>query len=190
MAFNINEFISNGLPLGGARPSLFRVTMGVPPGIRGIVPDSIAKLVFTCRATSAPASKIGAVNVGYFGRDIKLAGDRTFDDWNATVMLDEDFVTRDLFEAWHNSINSIVGNIKLTPGNTYKGTATIEQFSKSGNVIKAYNIINMFPNDVGDMRLDWDLTNQIQTFDVRFSYDYFEPVVLNNGTLIDINASA
>jgi len=189
MPFNINDFISRGLTAGGARPSLFQVTLGIPPVISGIVPDSISKFTFTCRASSAPASIIGNVDVGYYGRTIKLAGDRTFNDWSVSVMNDEDFLVRDTFEAWHNNINSIISNLKLVSNNDYKGNATIEQFSKTGNVIKAYNIWGLFPLNVGEMGLDWSTTNQVQTFDVTFAYDYFEPIVLNNSTSINTEAT-
>ena len=177
MAFNINNFIKSGLTGGGARPSLFEVSLNFPPGfeyIRGTTED---KFRFTCRATSIPASTIGQVEVPYFGRTIKLAGDRTFADWNVTVMNDEDYLVRNAIESWHGSINSIVENNKTLPGNDYKSlTARVVQFSKSGQRdIKTYTFVNIFPVNVAEMALDWESTNQIQTFDVTFAYDYWIP---------------
>ena len=107
MAFNINEMRA-GLALGGARPTLFRVELTNPVNN---VADSIAP--FLIRATSLPASTINAIEIPYFGRKIKIAGDRTFDTWAVTVMNDEDFRIRHTMEQWHNQINPLQTNHNL-----------------------------------------------------------------------------
>ena len=180
MAFNINDFKSRGLTLGGARPSLFQVSIN--PNI-GEDPTAVEKFVFTCRASEVPAATIDPVNVPYFGRQIKLAGDRTFADWTVTVMNDEDYIVRNMFEDWSNKINQFVGNLKLLEANAYKNTdATVTQFSKDGSPIREYRFVGIFPTSVSNMALDWDNTNAIQTFDVTFSYDYWVPVAPPGGT--------
>lgn len=184
MAFNINDFKSRGLTLGGARPSLFQVTIN--PNI-GEDQATIDKFVFTCRASEVPAATIDPVNVPYFGRQIKLAGDRTFADWTVTVMNDEDYLVRNMFEDWSNQINQFVGNVKLLAANTYKNTdAYVTQFSKDGTAIRSYQFVGIFPTTVSNMALDWDNTNAIQTFDVTFSYDYWVPIQFGGtGAAID-----
>jgi len=185
MAFNINEFIGYGLKLGGARSTLFDVVLSLPPGIPGVDPSAMQKFRFTCKATAAPASRVASIDVGYFGRITKVAGDRTFDDWDVTVVNDEDFLVRDTFEAWHNAINTIVSNRKLLPGNTYASRGTITQFGKGGNIIKQYDIYDLFPTVVEPMALSWDNQNQIQEFGVTFAYNYWIPVVRSNPTNIN-----
>ena len=185
MAFNIKEFIGQGLRLGGARPTLFDVVLTMPPAIPGVGPEGESKFRFTCRATSAPASSIASVDVGYFGRYTKVAGDRTFADWDVTVINDEDFVVRDMFEAWHNAINTIVSNRKIVGGNSYTSTGIITQYGKQGNIIKQYQIFDLFPTTVSDMALSWDTQNQIQEFGVTFAYNYWVPVVRANATTIN-----
>jgi hypothetical protein len=184
MAFNINQFKSRGLTKGGVRPSLFQVQINPNIGEDAVTLD---KFTFTCRASEIPAATVESINVPYFGRQIKLAGDRTFADWNVTVMNDEDYLVRNMFEDWSNQINQLVGNVKLLPGNTYKNTdALVTQFSKDGVPIRAYNFVGIFPIQVSNMGLDWDNTNTIQTFDVTFAYDYWVPVQLGGtGALID-----
>ena len=88
MAFNIDQFKATGLNNGGVRPSLFQVVMtGVPSQEVGFTD----KFTFTCKASTIPASTIQQIEIPYFGRQIKLAGDRTFAPWTVTVMNDEDF---------------------------------------------------------------------------------------------------
>jgi hypothetical protein len=193
MAFNINDFLGNGLTRGGARPSLFDVVMTFPgdlgeAGSVGV--EALSKLRFTCRATSIPASTIGEVAVPYFGRQIKLAGDRVFANWSVTVMNDEDYSVRDAFEVWHNSINTIISNRKtgIAPNGYKSGIATVTQYSKEGSAIKQYDFINIFPLNLDEMGLDWDATNQIQTFGVTFAYDYWVPADSNGSVSMNIEA--
>jgi hypothetical protein len=195
MAFNIDNFVSRGLTLGGARPTLFDVVVTFPSG----VPTSFEaqeKLKFTARATSIPASTVASVDVPYFGRTVKVAGDRTFADWSITVMNDEDYVVRNAFETWHNAINTIVSNVRLADsgigGNGYRGEALVTQYSKSGSTtdfgyIKQYKFVNIFPVAVDEMALDWEAQNTIQTFGVTFAYDYWEPYSEGN---LSVNVEA
>lgn len=199
MAFNVDLFKSAGLIYGGARPSLFQVDMTFPFEIStggGVVSQ---RFTFTCRASSIPASVVDSINVPYFGRQIKVAGDRTFQDWTVTVMNDEDYVVRDTFEAWSNAMNTMAGNKRAisagngTVGSGYKVDAYITHFGKGGaygsastgedTVIKQYQFVGLFPVDVAAMALDWETTNQIQTFDVVFAYDYWVPLPASGVTI-------
>ena len=84
MAFNVNE-IRSQLTLGGARNSLFQVTMSNPANSVGDI-----KIPFMVRASQIPAATLGVIEVPYFGRKIRLAGDRTFGEWTVVVINDED----------------------------------------------------------------------------------------------------
>ncbi len=183
MGFNIDSFKANGLINGGARPSLFKVIMQFPaaPGIEG---DG-ERASFLIRAAQLPASTVDPVDVPYFGRKIKIAGDRTFADWTITVMNDEDFKLRNDFEAWLNWINTHVSNRSASgtgSPESYKVDIQVYQFGKAGpgddaGVIRSYNLVGAFPTTVDAISLDWDTTNTIETFDVTFAYDYWEPMV-------------
>lgn len=173
MPFDINTFKTNGLSLGGARPSLFEVKIALPD-LEFPDRNYLSKFTFTCRASSIPASSIASFDVPYFGRKIKLAGDRTFADWNVTVMNDEDYGVRRIFEQWSSNINSHEKNKKRQPNNLYKGVnSEVIQYGKSGNIIANYIFVGLFPTEISAMDLDWDATNSIQTFNVTFAYDYY-----------------
>ena len=172
--FNINQFKNFGLNRGGVRPSLFRVE--IFPRIVAD-PSTLTKFTFTARASEIPASTIDTINVPYFGRQVKLAGDRTFADWTVTIMNDEDYSVRHMLEDWSNQINQYAGNLKIAPMNSYKDSdAAVTQFSKDGHIIRQYKLIGIFPTTISAMGLDWDSTNTVQTFDATFAYDYWIPV--------------
>jgi hypothetical protein len=177
MPFNINTFKSNGLVYGGARPSLFSVYLSVPQGI-GIDNVSVDKFRFVCRAAELPASAVASIEVPYFGRKIKVAGERAFADWSVTVMNDEDFAVRSMFETWSNALNRMVSNVRDPNINAenYKADLEIVQYGKDGTEIRSYQLVGAFPTEIGNIGLDWDSANAIESFSVNFSYDYWVPV--------------
>lgn len=188
MAFDINNFRSNGLPLGGARPSLFQIFL--TPPVSGINTSAVAnQLSLTCTAASVPPASLGVVEVPYFGRKIKLAGDRVFPDWTVTVMNDEDFQIRDTMEKWSNDINQLNQNLKTYQGNGYKSAVdtVVSQYSKSGAIIKQYSFVGLWPSEVSTMDLNWDSVNTIQSFNVTFSYDYWYPYYSGQAPASGIN---
>lgn len=176
MPFNISNFKSNGLVYGGARPSLFNIEMPAPQGI-GIDNVSLDKFRFVCRAAELPASRVSEIPVPYFGRRIKVAGQRDFQDWSVSVMNDEDFSVRAMFEKWSNALNRHVSNVRDPAISTenYKIDLTCNQYGKDGSLIRSYVIVGAFPTIIGPITLNWDNSNQIEEFSVTFAYDYWVP---------------
>jgi len=174
MAFNVNEFRSQ-LTGDGARPNLFEVSMPFPAF--SLPANAQTKLTFMCKTAQLPGATLGVVPVQYFGRELKFVGNRTFADWTVTVLNDEDFLVRSMFEKWSNALNKLQANVRQAYGseNDYKATLNVLQYSKSGNLIRGYDIIGAFPTTVDSIDLNWDATNQIETFGVTFSYDYWLP---------------
>ena len=171
MAFNIND-IRSQLALGGARPALFQVIMNNPANSGGD-----AKVPFMARAAQIPASTVGTIEVPYFGRKIKIAGDRTFAEWTVTVVNDEDFLIRNAMEEWMQNINSHLGNVRkfsAAASSLYKENAQVIQFSKTGVPIRQYTFNGMWPIEVSTIDLDWNTTDTIEEFTVTFQYDWWE----------------
>ena len=179
MAFKIQD-IKGALKFGGARPTLFQVSITKTEfsTLRTIAP-------FMIQSTQIPSSSITSIDVPYFGRKIKVAGDRTFDTWSVTILNDEDFALRHIFEEWHNRINSLYTNINqygsAAPAE-YKTDAHVIQYSKAPGTdgkkdpLRVYMFSGIFPTDISPIELDWGSTDTIETFSVTFAYDFFEVV--------------
>ena len=172
MTFSVTQFKSN-LSKGGARPSLFKVDLKYPTGISS--PD--VKSEFLIRASSLPASNLGSHEVFFHGKSIKVAGDRTYDTWDTTIINDEDFETRIALEGWINRIsNHKLNTRKFSIGEgedvSYKETLTVTQFSKTGKKILSYNFINAFPTAISPITLDWN-ASEIEEFTCTWTYDYW-----------------
>lgn len=177
MPFNISAFKENGLVYGGARPSLFNVFLSVPAGI-GIDNVSVDKFRFVCRSAELPPSAVSAIEIPYFGRRIKVAGERAFGSWSVSVMNDEDFAVRSMFETWSNALNRMVSNVRdpAVANENYKVDLEVVQYGKDGTKIRSYQLIGAFPTQVGAIALGWDSQNAIEEFGVTFEYDYWVPV--------------
>lgn len=165
MSFNINEMRSQ-LVYGGARQNLFQVRISNPANNSGDL-----KTPFMVQAAQIPESQVGVIPVFYFGRQMKLAGDRTFGDWTVTVLNDEDFLIRNAMEEWSNRINRFEANIRDI--GRYKSNATVIQYAKNGSAIREYKFDGIFPSVISPIELDWANTDQIESFQVTFTYDYW-----------------
>jgi len=172
---NINTF-KNQLNKGGVRPNLFRVNG--PIGPEGI--DGAAS--FLIRTSSLPASNLSTILVPFRGRQLKLPGNRSFDDWTMTIISDGEFNLRTKFERWMEAINSTVGNVAeqahdLTNGSVLSGglfpTWSVDQLDRQNAAIKTYSFFHCFPTLIGDMALDSDASDTLSEFTVTMAYSYF-----------------
>jgi hypothetical protein len=175
MTFNVAEFRANMVG-DGARPNLFSVSL-VYPIIASNGSLASSKTTFMAKASQLPGSSIGTVPVNYFGREMKFAGNRTFADWSLTIINDEDFVVRNSLESWMNAINSNTSNVRSLSAKgptTYTTDATVTQYGKTGDILKTYQFVGLFPVDLAPIELDWGSNDTMEEFQVTFAYQYWE----------------
>ena len=168
---NINDFKAK-LAGGGARPNQFKVTMPFPGYSQ--VGGEIEELAFLCRGTQLPAMTVPSFTVPFRGRQIKIAGDRTYADWTITVLNDTNFKLRNAFERWSNGINNATDGEGLTNPADYQVDAFVDQLDRNGATIKSYTLRGAFPNTIAPIELTYDEQQAIEEFAVTFSYQYFE----------------
>ena len=175
MAFNVAEFRANMIG-DGARPNLFSVSLVFPTlAENGALAGQ--KVNFMAKAAQLPGSTIGTVPVFYFGREMKFPGNRTFADWTLTIINDEDFAIRNSLESWMNAINSHATNVRSGAAATstgYSVDASVTQYGKTGNELKKYNFVGMFPLDLAPIDLDWGSNDAIEEYSVTFAYQHWE----------------
>ena len=168
---NINDFKAK-LAGGGARANQFKVTMPFPGYAQ--VGGEIEELAFLCTTAQIPAMNVGLVNVPFRGRQIKIAGDRTFADWSITVLNDTNFKLRNAFERWQNGINNMSDNEGLSNPVDYQVDAFVDQLDRNGNTLKSYTLRGAFPTEVAAIDLNFGTNDEVETFGVTFQYQYFE----------------
>ena len=175
----LETFILDKLRFGGARPNQFQVSLG---GLGANVANTLgggqglSNFQFLCRSAQIPAMNVGEVLVPYRGRQLYLAGDRTFDAWTVTVINDAKFSCRKLFETWVNMLGENVTNIGATVPVSYLGNATIEQLTRNGTVLRRYQLMHCFPTTVDAIDLSYDDNDRIEEFGVTLRYSWMTPI--------------
>ena len=175
---------------GAARANLFEVSIPTfPSSIQGAwgpgddAENGIFK--FLCKSATLPASNVGSIDIPFRGRILKVAGDRTFDDWTVSVINDEDFKLRTAFERWSNVMSRLDDATGVTSPTSYMTDGYVQQLGRGGqiaaasndggesSVLRSYKFFDVFPITVGEIALSYDTTDQLEEFDVTFRYQYF-----------------
>ena len=175
---------------GGTRPNLFEVSIPTFPSAISEAwsagddsENGIFK--FLCKATALPASNLGSIEIPFRGRTLKVAGDRTFDDWTVTIINDEDFKLRTAFERWSNVMSKLDDATGVTNPSSYMTDGYVQQLGRGASpatgtasdgessVLRSYKFFDVFPITVGEIALSYDTTDTLEEFDVTFRYQYF-----------------
>ena len=174
---NIDDFKANLLG-GGARANQFRVTVTPPPGIA--IGLDVRRASFLCRASNLPALSIAEIAVPFRGRNIYIAGDRTFEEtWTTTFMNDTDFMVRNAMEAWSNGINDLANNTGVVAPTDYQSDLTVEQLDRDDTVLKTYIFRSAFPLTIAAIELTSENADAIEEFEVTWRYQHFEASGVN-----------
>ena len=191
---------------GGARPNLFEVKLVYPEGIATSVADKELPIDtrFMVKAANLPASNINVIDIPFRGRNLKIAGDRTFDIWTITVINDTSFRLRNAFEAWMNRINRVDNATgEVTPVD-YQTNAYVYQLgrdvTKAGasvgvseyigdsvgklgkqkatnakvEVLKTYKFHGIFPTNVSAIELSYDQSDSVEEFTVDLQVQWWD----------------
>jgi len=168
---NINDFKAK-LSGGGARSNQYKVVMPFPGYAQ--VGGEIEDLAFLCQGAELPGMAIAKIEVPFRGRAIKIAGDRTIDDWTIKVINDTNFKLRNAFERWMNGINNMTDNEGLTNPVDYQVDAFVDQLDRNGNTIKSYTLRGVFPTQIAAIALDYTAKADLQETSVTLAFQYFE----------------
>jgi len=155
---------------GGARPNLFKATINFP----GYAGGDVELTSFLCKAAQLPASIMGTFDIPFRGRQLKMAGDRTFEPWTVTIINDTDFSIRNAMERWMNGINAHQANTGLSNPVDYQADLIIEQLDRDGSTVKTYNFRGCFPTNVAAIDVNYETVDQIEEFTVEFQVQYWE----------------
>ena len=191
---------------GGARPNLFEVKLVYPEGIATSVADKELPIDtrFMVKAANLPASNINVIDIPFRGRNLKIAGDRTFDIWTITVINDTSFRLRNAFEAWMNRINRVDNATGEVTPIDYQTNAYVYQLgrdvTKAGasvgvseyigdsvgklgkakatnakvEVLKTYKFHGIFPTNVSAIELSYDQSDSVEEFTVDLQVQWWD----------------
>jgi len=189
---------------GGARPNLFEVILNFPEGAKPEAKDNQdankstgtsfdEKTRFLVKAANLPASNITPIDIPFRGRNLKIAGDRTFDVWTITVINDTDFAIRNAMERWMNGMNNLRNATGDTTPNDYQSDAYVYQLGRNGldrpqqggvidgpsnddaiPVLKGYRFYGVFPTNISAIELSYDQPDTIEEFTVDLQVQWWD----------------
>ena len=151
------------------RPNLFYVTINDGGARDGANFTNKSDLAFYANAASLPASSVSPVDVAFMGRSLRVAGNRTFADWNITVYSDIGSVLRKEFEIWSSGVNTHPTNLGHNRIRNYLRIANVYQLDQMGNEIVHYELNDVWPNNIGEIQLAWSNNNQVESFQVTLT---------------------
>ena len=188
---------------GGARSNLFECELYWPSGASPENADDndlAERARFMIKAASLPASTISNIAIPFRGRQLKIAGDRTFEPCSITVINDVDFKLRDSFERWMNLMNKHEDNAGLTNPTAYQKDLVIRQLGRSSMdqhnsgeaipVLKEYQFRGAFPTTVSSIDLSYENTDAIEEFTVELEYQWFDSMTGQGKTILGSTPSS
>ena len=152
---------------GGPRANRFRV----------FLPRAGNKIEFLAKGSQIPAATLGETPVPYKGMILKLAGERTYDDWTVTIINDNEFSARTALEQWQNDIQGHGVSTGMATTDYLLSRGFVEQLGKDDSVLARYEFFNCFPKDIGTIALSYETENALEEFEVTFSYSHWERVI-------------
>jgi len=183
---------------GGVRPNFFEVELKFPN--LGIDDNDVSdRTRFLVKGANLPASIVAPISVPFRGRELKIAGERTFDSWTITVINDSNFVLRDALEKWMNVINKVSDNAGEVDPTVYQQEAYVHQLGRapitnsagvpanSGNtvpILRSYHFHGVFPTNVSSIELSYDSNNVIEEFSVEFQVQWWEALNENGNVVV------
>ena len=191
---------------GIARPNLFEVVLTFPDDVvDASVNDLDSKSRFLVKGANLPASNITPITIPFRGRNLKIAGDRTFDVWTITVINDTDFAIRNAMETWMNGMNNLQNATGETTPNDYQTDAYVYQLGRNGiaaanstqgtaqldgpkngdkvPVLKAYKFHGIFPTNISAIELSYDQPDTIEEFTVDLQVQWWDAIQPDGNSL-------
>ena len=174
---------------GGARSNLFECEMYFQDDA---VPTTTSKdaltdkVRFLVKAAQLPASTLTEIQVPFRGRQLKIAGTRTYANWTITVINDIDFDIRTAFERWSNLINKHEDNAGLVNPADYQQPMIVRQLGRASvsgpvpssevnlPVLKMYQFIGAYPVEVSGIDLSYDTQDSIEECTVSMAYQWYD----------------
>ena len=155
---------------GGARPSLFDVSVSIPSGF-----GTASEISSTCSVSAIPPLTVTPIERQYFGRTVKIPGDMVFGDLTTTFINTENYSVRGALEGWTNKINNTAGNTGISSNGTAGGfgSVTLTQYDKTGKSLLKWTFVDCWPQTIAEVALSYDTASDIETFDVTWSYNYY-----------------
>jgi hypothetical protein len=205
MPFSINEFKSAINAVGGlTKASKFFVRVFPPNNVAASIGvGSINDLSFLCEASSLPGVGLATeeIRMGGYGLVEKRAYAAIFQDVQLSFFNDSEGRVLKFFHAWIQSIYNF--NLNTSTGveynnltldtlaypSEYYGTVEISHYNDASDEIITYQLIDAYPLAIGDVQVDWALSDTLLKIPVTFAYKAWSADTLSIGAIDEAAAT-
>lgn len=184
---NISDFKAQ-LIGGGARPNQFRVELTFPSYVTAGTVVGLQSQ-FLCKAAQLPASTVENMAIQYRGRAVNFAGERIFAPWNVSIYNDTTFSIRNAMEKWSDGVQNHSQTNGRTNPRDYQVDLRVHQLDRNGAIVKSYKFHDAYPTEIGAIAVDYDAVNQMEMFDVSFTYNYWTSDTSTAGSNFGVNVA-
>lgn len=168
-----------------ARSNRFAVTI-LPPTRLLIYAPIFLKMRLTAKATQLPGRSFLTTEKKIYGAVDKRPYSPLYDALTMTFIVDKQYDTKRIMDAWYELIYDNNNNIFEYPED-YETTIIIEGLERDNDLVPRYivQLNNVFPAAIGPIEMSNDSNDQNAEFTVSFQYREWEPLIpLELGTAI------
>ena len=153
----------------GARPNKYRVNFSVPAAVPTTSNLGVADTL--CKATTFPSVTLGQIELFNQGRKLVIPGDTAYaNTWTLTFYQTEDHALRKDMVAWLKAADHFQNNSHSGNPQAILGELSVEQLDSAGNGTAKYTFHNVFVQEVGEVAVAADTTDEAMEFEVTFSF--------------------
>lgn len=170
---NIAQFVSLIRAKGGiAKKNRFRINISIPSYSSG-------DISLLCESISFPSKTIQSFDFSSYRNPIKIPTGFANEDVTAVFHLTNDYYIKDIFDKWLDSIVN-TKDYFISYDAAFKTDIQIYQLNEKDEDIYGIKLLDAYPISTSTVDLDNTATNTTQKLSVDFTYNYWEPIIINS----------
>lgn len=172
--FSYNQFKASIKSQGLARQNRFYIELTPPASMAGSpLANSLRFVLMRCKSVSMPGVSVSTTSERIVGEAVEKPYDRTFSPATMTFYMDQNFLAREFFETWVNTIQSSDTRHVGWYDDIVSREINIKILDLNDNVKHEVVLYDAMPKSLGAFNLD-NSDNGVMTFDVTFDYHYYK----------------
>ena len=154
---------------GGSRATKYEVRFSVPQDVDFLM--ELKDMALLAKSTDFPGMQIGQIDVLVQGRKLPIPGDTSYDNqWTVNFYMDNAHKIRKQFIAWMKAIDNFQANTHSGDPSQLFAEMSVVQLDSLEKAVAVYTFKDVWPQNIGVAAIAADSTDQIQEFDVTFSF--------------------
>lgn len=154
---------------GGSRQTKYEVRFSVPQDVEQLM--ELKDMALLAKSTDFPGMQVGQIEIFSQGRKLPIPGDTTYDNqWTVNFYMDNAHKIRKQFIAWMKAIDNFQANTHSGDPAKLFAEMSVVQLDSLEKAVAVYTFKDVWPQNIGVAAVAADSTDQIQEFDVTFSF--------------------